>query len=114
MAGTEAFWKGKAFSFFTHYDCEFYPCHPIAEGETLNCLFCYCPLYMLGKECGGEFRYLENGVKDCSQCLLPHRPENFGLVTERFQDIAKRMAKEEAERERGCKAGADGGHSSVN
>jgi Zn-finger protein len=24
------------------------------------------------KECGGNFTILKNGVKDCSECLLPH------------------------------------------
>lgn len=36
-----------------------------------NCLFCFCPLYLKGAECGGNFRYTEKGVKDCSQCMFP-------------------------------------------
>jgi len=45
-------------------------CHNI---EPLNCLFCYCPLYET--ECNGNFIILENGVKDCSNCTIPHEPE---------------------------------------
>jgi Zn-finger protein len=42
------------------------------DTEKFNCLFCYCPLYMMGEECGGNFKYTEHGIKDCSQCFLPH------------------------------------------
>ena len=61
-----------AYSFTQHTACEFFPCHKTSHPEDFNCLFCYCPLYTLGSKCGGNFRYLENGVKDCSDCLLPH------------------------------------------
>lgn len=60
-----------AYSFTQHTACEFFPCHKTGHPEDFNCLFCYCPLYTLGSKCGGNFRYLENGVKDCSDCLLP-------------------------------------------
>ena len=65
---------------FTHRTCEFFPCHPGADPEHFNCLFCYCPLYALGTECGGSFDVLPNGVKDCTHCLFPHRPENYDAV----------------------------------
>ena len=55
-------------------------------------LFCYCPLYVLGADCGGSFTYLENGCKDCSRCLYPHRRENYEAVVGRFGDIQKAMA----------------------
>jgi Zn-finger protein len=32
---------------------------------------------MLGSDCGGNFVYLENGIKDCSSCDIPHR-KDFG------------------------------------
>ncbi|NCB63552.1 MAG: metal-binding protein [Clostridia bacterium] len=89
------YWEGKAFSFFSHKDCEFYPCHSVPEGMEFNCLFCYCPLYALGRDCGGNFTYLENGVKDCSKCLLPHRRESYGYITERYGDIAAALAERE-------------------
>ena len=62
----------KQFSFFSHTACEYFPCHSGVPAEEFNCLFCYCPLYALGKECGGNFVILENGVKDCSDCTVPH------------------------------------------
>ena len=97
MGEPKKYWEGKAFSFFAHKECEYYPCHPIPEGMEFNCLFCYCPLYMLGRKCGGNFTYLDNGIKDCSRCLLPHQKENYGYITERFQEIAGEMARRERE-----------------
>lgn len=77
------------FSFFSHTACEYFPCHEGVAPEQFNCLFCYCGLYALGKECGGNFVFLENGVKDCSQCTIPHREENYGKITEQFQRISR-------------------------
>ncbi len=65
---------------FTNKDCEFFPCHGGVDAENFNCLFCYCPLYALGTECSGNFRILENGVKDCTDCTFPHRCENYDAV----------------------------------
>ncbi len=97
MEDQKAYWEGKHFSFFTNRECEYYPCHPVKEGEPFNCLFCYCPLYMLGRACGGNFTYLENGIKDCSKCLLPHRRENYGYISASFRRIAEQMAQQERE-----------------
>ena len=88
-------WEGKQFSFFSHKDCEYYPCHKVPEGAEFNCLFCYCPLYVLGRDCGGSPVFLENGTKDCSQCLLPHKRESYGYITRRYADIAAAMAQRE-------------------
>lgn len=57
---------------FTNKDCQYYPCHTLPEGETFNCMFCYCPLYALGDRCGGDFVYSSSGIKDCSACIKPH------------------------------------------
>lgn len=70
---------------FSHRDCEFYPCHRGADPDHFNCLFCYCPLYLLGTECGGTYQILAGGVKDCSDCLFPHRPENYDKVVQKLQ-----------------------------
>ena len=80
------------YDFFQHKQCEFYPCHPDADPETFSCLFCYCPLYALGDKCGGSFTYTENGIKDCSKCLKPHRRENYGAICEKMAGIFE-MAK---------------------
>ena len=84
--------------FFQNKGCEYFPCHPGAETDSFNCLFCYCPLYALGKKCGGDFVYLENGVKDCSACLFPHQPENYDALLARYDEIMAVAAREDARR----------------
>ena len=50
-------------------------CHKCHEtNNTLNCFFCYCPLYE-EPDCGGEYIILNNGLKDCSACLKSHEEE---------------------------------------
>ena len=69
-----------SYKFFENKLCEYYPCH---KGlSEMNCLFCYCPLYLTN--CGGNFKTLENGVKDCSDCVFPHIAENYDKVIERL------------------------------
>ena len=77
------------YKFFQNTMCEYFPCHKGADPETFSCLFCYCPLYALGENCGGCFSYTEEGVKDCSACLRPHRAENYDAILEKFPEIMK-------------------------
>ena len=77
------------YAFFQNRECEFFPCHKGADEANFNCLFCYCPLYALGRRCGGNFCYTESGVKDCSNCRFPHRRENYDRINERFQEIVE-------------------------
>jgi len=63
-------------SFFEHRKCKSYPCH---ELKKINCIFCYCPLYMYN-DCGGNHTETDKGIKDCSICLLPHRKEGYKYV----------------------------------
>ena len=79
------------YSFFSHKECDFFPCHKGADPENFNCLFCYCPLYALGRECGGNFRYLDSGIKDCTNCLLPHSRKSYSLIVSRFAKIVEAM-----------------------
>lgn len=81
----------REYAYFAHKNCEYFPCHTGADAENFNCLFCYCPLYALGPECGGNFAILRNGVKDCSKCLFPHRRENYDAVLARFAGLAAKM-----------------------
>ena len=34
-----------------------------------------------------SFRYLENGVKDCSNCLLPHGRGSYSYVISKFPEL---------------------------
>ena len=88
-------WRDKHYAFYCNRDCECFPCHETADPESFNYLFCWCPLYALGEKCGGNFRYTEKGVKDCSHCLFPHVRNNYGRVMERFGEVAKLAARKE-------------------
>lgn len=81
-------WKNKHYSFYQNEKCEYFPCHKTEKPEEFNCLFCYCPLYALGDRCGGNFSYNRKGIKDCTNCLLPHKRDNYGYVNSKFQEIA--------------------------
>ncbi len=83
------------YKFFCNRECEYFPCHANADPENFNCLFCYCPLYALGENCGGNFRYVKNGIKDCSLCLFPHRRENYEKIIARYKDIMALAKKRE-------------------
>ena len=93
MQESETGKEPKNFKFFSHRACEFFPCHAVKDPESFNCLFCYCPLYAWGEECGGTFQYTENGVKDCTNCLIPHSPGGYDYVTERFSKIVELIKK---------------------
>ena len=88
-------WKDKHYAFFRNTDCECFPCHSTNDPENFNCLFCWCPLYALGDRCGGAFRYTEKGIKDCSDCMVPHVRLNYGRIMDRFGEVAKLAARKE-------------------
>lgn len=90
----EEYWKDKKYSYFSHKECEYFPCHKEADSENFNCLFCYCPLYSLGEKCGGTFKYTDTGLKDCSGCIFPHKKENYGKIIESYNDIAEMVSKQ--------------------
>ena len=68
------------YKFFQNKQCEFFPCHEVKNEKEFNCIFCYCPLYSLKKECGGGFTYGTNGIKDCSMCTLVHIKDEYDTV----------------------------------
>lgn len=82
----------KRYAFFQHTNCEYFPCHGGVAPEEFNCLFCYCPLYALGRSCGGNCAYTAQGIKDCSGCSVPHRRENYDLIMSRFPELARLAA----------------------
>lgn len=63
--------EAQYYSFMQNRACEYFPCHKTNDPGHFNCLFCYCPLYRI-KDCGGNPTYLANGVKDCTNCTVPH------------------------------------------
>ena len=67
--------------------------------EDFNCLFCYCPLYALGTKCGGNFRITEDGIKDCTDCLVPHARNGYGYVIGKYSEISA-LVSEQIKRQR--------------
>ncbi|MGN1033041.1 MAG: cysteine-rich small domain-containing protein [Intestinibacter sp.] len=78
-----------SYKFFNNNKCEYFPCHKTNDPENFNCLFCYCPLYALKDKCGGNFKYTEKGIKDCTNCSLPHKRDNYDYVIGKFQEIVE-------------------------
>ena len=66
------------YSYFCNKECEYFPCHKV-NSDYFNCLFCFCPLYFLDK-CGGNYVYTKNGIKDCSNCTIPHSEKGYEYV----------------------------------
>ena len=81
------------YDFFQNRQCEYFPCHEHADPETFSCIFCYCPLYALGENCGGKFTYTKDGIKDCSQCLHPHKRECYEAITKKVGEVIKLVQK---------------------
>ena len=92
--GKREYPETEEFKFFAHRSCEYFPCHPEADPETFSCLFCYCPLYAMGEDCGGNYMYLDNGIKDCSDCKVPHRKENYDYMMAKLGRFHAVLAKE--------------------
>ncbi|EQI86597.1 cysteine-rich small domain protein [Clostridioides difficile Y401] len=50
-------------------------------------------MYALGENCGGNFKYTDKGIKDCSSCMLPHKKDNYNYIMSKFQDLVKITSK---------------------
>ena len=92
-----------SYKFFCNAECEYYPCHKIPEGYEggFNCLFCFCPLHRFGPDCGGNFNYDQEYVKDCSACFIPHTEKGYDYITKKLVELIDReIEKEKAEKEK--------------
>ena len=74
-------------NFFQNRECRYFPCHKGVPEEEFNCLFCYCPLYTLGRKCGGNYVYTDKNIKSCINCVFLHIRDNYAKVTARFDEI---------------------------
>ena len=73
------------YNFFQNKECEWFPCHKTNNTDEFSCLFCYCPLYPFD-ECGGNYKK-KGGIKDCSECLIPHY--NYLHVIKKLVELYK-------------------------
>lgn len=90
----------KNYTFFSHKKCEYFPCHKGIDENDFNCLFCYCPLYTLGTKCGGNFTITEKGIKNCSDCKVPHIRKNYDFIIGRYAEIAAIVKKQIEEQDK--------------
>ncbi len=81
------------YAFFQNRDCEYFPCHQGVDEACFNCLFCYCPLYPLGDQCGGAFTYTQGGIKDCSACTRPHIRQNYNGIIKQMTQVLELVKK---------------------
>ena len=86
----------ESYKFYQNKACSWFPCHSGADVESFNCLFCYCPLYALGDRCGGNFCYTASGIKDCSECRIPHEPENYDRILDRMVAVLELAKREDS------------------
>lgn len=82
------------YKFVQNRECEYFPCHKINDIEKFNCLFCYCPLYSLGEQCGGNFKYTKTGIKNCTDCNLPHIKDiGYQYIQEKIKKVLENLKK---------------------
>ncbi len=83
-----------SYRFYNNTDCKYFPCHETNKPDTFNCMFCYCPLYLL-EDCGGNHKNLQ-GIKDCSACMIPHSEKGYDYINSKLKQMfdAKRQASE--------------------
>lgn len=77
------------YKFFQNRECEYFPCHKTDDPDSFNCLFCYCPLYLLKDECGGNW-VKNHDIKDCSQCMIPHSKGAYDYIMSKMGEVIKR------------------------
>ena len=71
--------------FFRNIDCRYFPCHEVSDETSFNCMFCFCPLYLM-KDCGGRFKMTDKGIKNCTDCKIPHRPEGYDYIIKKIKE----------------------------
>lgn len=74
--------------FFSNKECRFFPCHSGIEESEFNCMFCYCPLYFMGKDCGGDY-VIKDGIKSCINCGRPHIADNYDKINEKLREYIR-------------------------
>ena len=73
-----------SYRFYRNTDCQYFPCHKVQDEKEFNCMFCYCPLYLM-EDCGGKFKDV-NGIKDCTNCIIPHRPKGYDYINVKIME----------------------------
>lgn len=82
------------YKFVQNRKCEYFPCHRVEDEDRFNCLFCFCPLYLLKEGCGGNFKY-NNGIKDCSNCTIPHLEGGYDHIMSKMGEVMDKAKKDD-------------------
>jgi hypothetical protein len=82
-----------SYKYYNNTSCKYMPCHKAEEGSDFNCMFCYCPLYLI-KDCGGKYT-VHYGIKDCSSCLIPHTPKGYDYINSMLMEYTRNNPLEE-------------------
>ncbi len=69
----------KNYNFYQNEDCPYFPCHDVDDIENFNCKWCFCPLYF-SDNCPGIYEINDSGIKDCSECTIPHYADMTEIV----------------------------------
>lgn len=77
-----------SYKFYNNKGCHYLPCHKVNNVDEFNCMFCYCPLYFFD-ECGGNYKD-KSGIKDCSDCLIPHSPKGMIISIKKLREQIKK------------------------
>ena len=77
----------QGFCYFQNQACEFFPCHKVEDTEYFNCMMCFCPLYFLPEDCGGNYQLSPRGIRDCTNCTIPHERGGYGYIINRLEHI---------------------------
>ena len=76
------------YRYFENHGCKYFPCHQMENTNGFSCLFCYCPLYLLGDKCGGNFKYSGvKRIKSCIDCDLPHLPDYYDVMMDKLEKL---------------------------
>ena len=59
-------------SFINNTDCKYFPCHKTAHPEDFN-----------------NFTYTERGIKNCTDCMVPHSRNAVQYIISRWPEIAE-------------------------
>ncbi len=45
---------------------------------------------MLEEKCGGNFE-IKDGVKDCTNCMIPHKPRGYDYINQKLGEYIAEM-----------------------
>lgn len=68
---------------FINHSCAYFPCHKLPTDKWISCNMCYCPLYLL--KCEGNYTEIVHGLKDCTNCTLPHESVGQEYIIEELE-----------------------------